>query len=107
MKAVIDANIALAQFLELPYADKAREQLDGVTEILAPALIFSESSNAHWRLVKAGHLKPGYADNILDATASLVSEICDDSMFMNDALRHAVALDHPVTIYSTCRWQYV
>ena len=95
MKAVIDANIAAALFINLAYSSKARNALAGASSIVAPDLIFPELANTIWKLTTAKHIEMAFGMEVLEALDSLFTEVVPGRDIATAALNLAVKLNHP------------
>ena len=92
MIAVLDANIALALLVELPYSAAARAALATATTALAPDLVLYESANALWRIANAGEMEEAACQEVLARLPLLFDELVP----AHDLGRHAAtALSDP------------
>lgn len=93
---VIDANIAVAAFVDLPYSQRARDLLSDAERILAPDLILHEFGNTLWKLVTTGKMTIGFAHDAITGLIALVNDLVDGRLLAHEALRLATELRHPV-----------
>lgn len=95
MIAVLDANIALALLVELPYSAAARAALATATTALAPDLVLYESANALWRIANAGEMEEAACQEVLARLPLLFDELVPAHDLGGNALAAAIAQRHP------------
>jgi predicted nucleic acid-binding protein len=95
MNYVIDANIAVAMFVELGYSAKARVMLADARSILAPDLIIPEATNALRRMVRLKELGRDIAHQAIVDIPRLFAEIVGSRKLAKVALDFALKLNHP------------
>jgi len=96
MRFVVDASVTLKWLVAEEDADIADRLAASGQELHAPRLMASEVANALWRKVRQGQMERAEAGA---AMALLVdAPVCwnDDETVGADAVRLALALDHPV-----------
>ena len=93
--AVIDASVAAAIILHLPWSAAARVAIAAEKRLLAPVVFPVEIANTIWRSVRAGQLVAGSAANAL-STACAIVEIRSDDRLIESALQLALRHMHPV-----------
>lgn len=91
---IVDANVAVAWYVDLPWSEAARSLADRQDELLAPTLIVAETANALWRQLSRGGISEAHAIEALDHLAAAVTLVPDVTL-RRDALRLASALRHP------------
>lgn len=95
MILVIDANIAGALLIELPYSAQARNAVAKAQAMIAPDLIYAEITNALWKMSPTrGSAAHDFAP-IVARLPVLFAEIVASRLLMGEALRLALALKHP------------
>lgn len=93
---VIDANVAAALVLQLPYSARAREAIRSAERIIAPDIIVHEFTNVLWKIATQGRMTEGFARRALVTLDGLVSDFVAGRPIAHDALRIAIAFTHPV-----------
>lgn len=93
--AVIDANVAVALIVGLPWSKEARERIRLDDAAIAPAILLTEIANALWQQVRKGVLSLDDAFAGLSDVRRLIT-ITRDEDSLEDALRLAVSANHPV-----------
>ena len=96
MRFVIDASVAVKLLVDEPDSDAARELAASGQELHAPRLMASEVANALWRKARAGQIERADAGAALALMTDLPLRWNDDETVSADAVRLALALDHPV-----------
>ena len=96
MRFVVDASVAVKWLVVEEDANVARELATSGQDLHAPRLMASEVANALWRKARVGEIER-HAPGILLANVSDMP-VCwnDDETVAADAVRLALALDHPV-----------
>ncbi len=96
MRFVVDASVAVKWLVAEEDADIADRLAESGQELHAPRLMASEVANALWRKARQGQIE--HAD--VGAAMALLTDIPvrwnDDEIVGADAVRLALALDHPV-----------
>ncbi|BCP54096.1 hypothetical protein K32_27130 [Kaistia sp. 32K] len=93
--AVIDANVAVALIVDLPWSKEARERIRLDDAPIAPAILLTEIANALWQQVRKQVLTLDDALAGLSDVRRLIT-ITRDEDSLEDALRLAVSANHPV-----------
>lgn len=93
---VIDANVAAALLLDLPYSARARDAIGSAERTIAPDIIVHEFSNALWKLVTGGRITEGFAHQALAGLDGLINDLVAGRAIAHDALRIAIEFTHPV-----------
>ena len=93
---VIDANVAAALLLDLPYSARARDAIRSAERIIAPDIVVHEFANVLWKLVTGGRMTEGFARRALVALDGLISDFVVGRPIAHDALRIAIEFTHPV-----------
>ncbi|MCA0434680.1 MAG: type II toxin-antitoxin system VapC family toxin [Proteobacteria bacterium] len=96
MRAVLDANIAAALMIRLPYSAAAEEAVREASEILAPDLIFSETANAFWKMARLDMALLFHGKAALQKLNNLFDLILPSQESAVDAYMMAVEHGHPV-----------
>jgi len=96
MIAVLDANVAVRWFVDLPHKRQARAIVESGQTLLAPDLLIAEVGNTLWRYVKAGDYELEHATASMAALPSFFTEIVSAVSLSMEALRMAKSLDHSV-----------
>jgi predicted nucleic acid-binding protein len=91
---IIDASVAFKWLVPEADSDAARSWI-GRTELLAPALIYTEIANALWKLVRRREIAEEGAATRLGRLPYLVRTI-EDAPLVPRAFDLAVELGHPV-----------
>ena len=96
MRFVADASVAVKWLVAEKDTDIADQLAASGEELHAPRLMASEAANALWRKARAGQIERAEAG----AAMALLTDmpVCwnDDETVGADAIRLALALDHPV-----------
>ena len=96
MRYVVDASVAVKLLVDEPDSDAARELAASGHELHAPRLMASEVGNALWRKARLGQIERADAGAALAWIADMPLRWNDDETVSADAVRLALALDHPV-----------
>ena len=96
MRFVVDASVAVKLLVDEPGSDAARELTASGEELHAPRLMASEVTNALWRKARAGQIERADAGTALALLPDMPLLWNDDETVCADAVRLALALDHPV-----------
>lgn len=96
MRFVVDASVAVKWFVDEPDSDDARELAASGEELHAPRLMASEVANALWRKARLGEIVRGEAGAVLAWVPEMPVRWSADETVSADAVRLALALDHPV-----------
>jgi predicted nucleic acid-binding protein len=94
--SVLDANVAVRWFIDLPHKQQARAIVESGQALLAPDLLIAEVGNTLWRYVKAGDYELEHAVAAMAALPSFFTEIVSAVSLSEEALRMAKSLDHSV-----------
>jgi predicted nucleic acid-binding protein len=93
-RAVVDASVAIKWVVDERGSDLAARLTQA--ELLAPALLLAECSNALWRRVRLGLMRPAEAAERLAALQSAPVALRADDELTPAALEIALRLDHPI-----------
>ncbi|MCE2475574.1 MAG: type II toxin-antitoxin system VapC family toxin [Alphaproteobacteria bacterium] len=96
MRLVVDASVSVKLLVEEPDSDAARELAASGQELHAPRLMASEVANALWRKARLGQIERADAGVALAWLPDMPVHWSDDETVSADAVRLALALDHPV-----------
>ena len=96
MRLVVDASVAVKLLVDEPDSDAARELAANGQELHAPRLMVSEVANALWRKARLGQIERADAGAALALLSDMPVRWNDDETVGADAVRLALALDHPV-----------
>ena len=96
MRFVVDASVAVKLLVDEPDSDVARELAASGEELHAPRLMASEVANALWRKARLGQIERADAGAALAWLPDMPVRWNDDEAVSADAVRLALALDHPV-----------
>ena len=96
MRFVVDASVAVKLLVDEPDSDAARELAASGQELHAPRLMASEVANALWRKARLGQIERADAGAALALLSDMPVRWNDDETVSADAVRLALALDHPV-----------
>ena len=96
MRFVVDASVAVKLLVDEPDSDAARELAASDHELHAPRLMASEVANALWRKARLGQVERADAGEALAWLPDMPVRWNDDEAVSADAVRLALALDHPV-----------
>ena len=96
MKLIVDASVALKWLVSEEDSDVAGRLFTDIHEIHAPRLMVSEVANALWRKAALqGLIEIQEAEARLESLSSMAIIWEADEMVCADALRIAMALNHP------------
>jgi predicted nucleic acid-binding protein len=93
---VVDASVVVKCLTAEPDSIAARQIVASADSLLAPELIYSETANALWKTARRHRLSMPQALHILDAVWSLPLDALPLAGLTSDALKLAIAHDHPV-----------
>ena len=96
MHFVVDASVAVKWLVVEQDADIARELATSGQDLHAPRLMASEVANALWRKARVGEIERRAAGVLLAAVPEMPVRWRADEIVSADAVRLALALDHPV-----------
>ena len=96
MRFVVDASVAVKLLVDEPDSDAARKLAASGQELHAPRLMVSEAANALWRKARQGQIERADAGAAMASLSDMPVLWNDDETVGADAVRLAVALDHPV-----------
>ena len=96
MRFVVDASVAVKLLVDEPDSDAARKLVASGRELHAPRLMASEVANALWRKARLGQVERADAGAALAWLPDMPVRWNDDETVSADAVRLALALDHPV-----------
>lgn len=96
MRFVVDASVAVKWLVEEPDSDDAQKLAARGEDLHAPRLMASEVANALWRKARQGQIGRGDASAAVAWVPNLPVHWNDDETVSADAVRLALALDHPV-----------
>ena len=96
MRFVVDASVAVKWLVAEEDSDVARGLAASGQELHAPRLMASEVANALWRKARLGELGRGDAAALLANVPDMPVRWGDDEIVCADAVRLALALDHPI-----------
>jgi len=96
MRFVVDASVTVKWLVAEEDADIADRLAASGQELHAPRLMASEVANALWRKVRQGQMERAEAGAAMALIADVPVCWNDDETVGADAVRLALALDHPV-----------
>ena len=96
MRFVVDASVAVKWLVAEEDADIADHLAASGQELHAPRLMASEAANALWRKARAGQIERAEAGAAMALLTDMPVRWNDDETVGADAVRLALALDHPV-----------
>ena len=96
MRFVVDASVAVKWLVAEEDADIADQLAASGQELHAPRLMASEAANALWRKARAGQIERAEAGAAMALLTDMPVRWNDDETVGADAVRLALALDHPV-----------
>ncbi|MGE0005598.1 MAG: type II toxin-antitoxin system VapC family toxin [Parvibaculaceae bacterium] len=96
MISVVDANVAIRWFVDLPHKSQARAIVESGQTLLAPDLLVAEVANTLWRYVKVGDCELEHAAASVAQLPAFFEEIVFAMDLSVEALRMAKSLDHSV-----------
>ena len=96
MRFVVDASVAVKWLVAEEDADIADQLAASGQELHAPRLMASEVANVLWRKARVGQMERADAAAAMALLADMPVRWNDDETVSADAVRLALALDHPV-----------
>lgn len=93
---VVDASVAMAWYVELPYSPAASPLLEGGDLLIAPELVLTECANAAWKMARGGHIQWDHARFLVRSLSQTFDELYSLAPLMERAVDLARELDHPV-----------
>lgn len=93
---VVDASVAVAWFVELPYTAGAVKILESTEPLIAPELILSETANAAYKLVRGDCIPAEQAYALLVNLPRTLTHIHAAGNYLQRALELALEWQHPV-----------
>ncbi len=96
MRFVVDASVAVKWLVAEEDADVAQELATSGHDLHAPRLMASEVANALWRKARVGEIERRAAGILLANVPDMPVRWGADETVSADAVRLALALDHPV-----------
>ena len=96
MRFVVDASVAVKWLVAEEDADIADRLAARGQELHAPRLMASEAANALWRKARAGEIQRAEAGAAMALLTDIPVRWNDDETVGADAVRLALALEHPV-----------
>ena len=96
MRFVVDASVAVKWLVAEEDEDIADALAASGEELHAPRLMVSEVANALWRKARQGQFERTDAGTAMAALSDMPMRWNDDETVGADAVRLALALDHPV-----------
>jgi len=96
MRLVVDASVAVKWLVAEENTDIADHLAAHEQELHAPRLMASETANALWRKALMGQIERTEASTAMRLLTDMPVNWNDDEAVGADALRLALALDHPV-----------
>ena len=91
-----DASVTVKLLVDEPDSDAARELAANGEELHAPRLMASEVANALWRKARLGQIERAGVGAAVALMTDMSVRWNDDETVSADAVRLALALDHPV-----------
>ena len=96
MRLVVDASVAVKWLVAEDGSDIAREIAASGEDLHVPRLMASEVANALWRKARAGEIARAELAAMLPLVPEMPVRWSADETVCADAVRLALALDHPV-----------
>ena len=96
MRFVVDASVALKRLVAEEDVDSADRLAASGQEPHAPRLMASEAANVLWHKARVGQIERAEAGAAMALLIDMPVHWSDDEAVGADALRLALALDHPV-----------
>ena len=96
MRFVVDANVAVKWLVAEEDTDVAEELATSGDDLHAPRLMASEVADALWRKARVGEIERRAAGVLLANVPDMPVRWGADELVSADAVRLALALDHPV-----------
>jgi predicted nucleic acid-binding protein len=91
---IVDASVAVKWVVDEEGSDAAAALAD--RELAAPEILLGECANALWAKSRLREITPSEASERLDVLCGAPVELVAVAMLVQDALRLALLLDHPV-----------
>ena len=96
MRFVVDASVAVKWLVAEDDTEAAEELATSGDDLHAPRLMASEVANALWRKAQVGEIERRAAGVLLANVPDMPVRWGADELVSADAVRLALALDHPV-----------
>ena len=96
MRFVVDASVAVKWLVAEEDADLADRLAASGEDLHAPRLMASEAANVLWRKARVGEIERAEASAAMALLTDMPVRWNDDETVGADAVRLALALDHPV-----------
>ena len=96
MRFVVDASVAVKWLVAEEDADIADRLAASGRELHAPRLMASEAANVLWRKARVGQIERAETGAAMALLTDMPVRWNDDETVIADAVRLAMALDHPV-----------
>ena len=96
MRLVVDASVAIKWLVDEEHSDLAGQLTGEQHELFAPRLMAAEIGNGLWRKARAGELQRDRVAGLAGAIPRMNIRWDDDETICADAVRLAIALNHPV-----------
>ena len=96
MRLVVDASVAVKWLVAEEDADIADQLAASGQELHALHLMASETANVLWRKARQGQIERADAGAAMALLSDIPVRWNDDETVITDAVRLALALDHPV-----------
>ena len=96
MRFVVDASVAVKWLVDESGSGAAQELIAGGADLHAPRLMGSEIANALWRKARLNQIERADAVAAVAWVPEMPVRWNDDETVSADAVRLALALDHPV-----------
>lgn len=96
MRLVVDASVAVMWLVVEERSEASARLLDGGHQFYAPRLMASEVGNALWSKARAGLMERSPAASLAASIPRLAVRWTEDTEIIPDAVRLALALNHPV-----------
>ncbi len=104
MSLVIDSSIAIKWFVRETWHEEALGLAERDEALLAPDLIVAEVTNTAWKKALRGEVTSAQAAEIATRIGTGLPTLCEAQLLNEEALRIALALEHPVydCLYLAC-----
>ncbi|MBV9813777.1 MAG: type II toxin-antitoxin system VapC family toxin [Acetobacteraceae bacterium] len=96
MTVVVDASVALKWFVSEDDSEAALGLLDSPELLIAPDLVVAEVSNAAWRAVRSGFMKPEQQDEAASRIGFAFDELVSLASLASRTVAISRLLAHPV-----------
>lgn len=93
---VIDSSVAVKLAVAEEHYDIALRLSSSDEDFIVPSLLWAELSNALWKKARRGEIDKTHVAEAVIGVQSVVTETVPIEILHADALRIALALDHPV-----------